>query len=174
MVTQTASSVSLRSWKKESTAIRTQNDISLDYKGYTDLPGVRLVGVPKTQRAADILNICWALRLKSTKGTAMSSSKMKQGFWQDLSQSLTFGQGLAAGLGGTLCTGNLWYSFEKDTVVDGYDCLALQGWPQAFCANDTLSNSEKKELAGEGYHLACFATVATGMYLCPFMPWWKP
>jgi hypothetical protein len=167
------SKVSQTSWKKQSTAIRTAHNISLDNTGYTSLPGLKLTGVPKTQRARDILNINWALRLKATAGTPMSSAQLKSGFWKDLSQSLDWGQGLASGLGGTLCTGNLWYSFEQDAVVDGYDCLRLQGWPYAFCESTSLSNAEKKELAGEGYHLACFATVATGMYLCPFMPWWK-
>ncbi len=120
-----------------------------------------------------MLNINWALRLSATRGTLLSSRELKKGVWQDLSQNLSRGRGLAEGLGGTLTKGSLWYSFDKDCVLDGCDALLLQGWPFDVAEDFAWSDAEKRELAGEGYHLGCFALVSVGFYLNPYGPWWK-
>ena len=67
----------------------------------------------------------------------------------------------------------MWYSFEKDCAIDGYDMMRLQGWPRDIIEGCDLSEHELKELAGEGYHLGSFASVATGFFLNPYAPWWS-
>ncbi len=72
------------------------------------------------------------------------------------------------GLGGTICRSSLWHSLEQDIVIDGVDALTLQGWPSSCAMHAGFSDAEKKEMAGEGCHLGCFALFATAFYLNPY------
>ena len=162
----------LRQWKLHSAQQRQAAGISTDYDGYTRHSDVRLRGVPDLPRVHDKLNIRWALRLKRALA-GESSSSLKSGLWCDLSQNTHRGSGETVGFGGTLCTSSLMYSFEQDVVLDGVDTMMLQGWPRDMASSAEFTNAGKKELAGEGYHLACFALVAYGVYLNPYATWWK-
>ncbi len=143
--------------------------MSTGYQGYTTRPEVKLVGVPQLPRHLDKLNLVWGIRLKGRLPNE-SSADLKRGLWCDVSQNVHRGSQL--GLGGTLTTSTLMYSFERDCVLDGEDHMRLQGWPIALAASDDFSSAEKKELAGEGYNLACLAVACTGCYFNPYGSWW--
>lgn len=60
---------------------------------------------------------------------------------------------------GTHCTSGCWYSFQQDTTIDGHDCMRLQGWPCSLAEGTSANASDLKEIASEGYMLACMASV---------------
>jgi hypothetical protein len=164
-------------WRRVSQSVKTAAEISGDFTGYTDRPEVKLIGVPDLDRVRDALNVRWGLRLKTKDSgkAGITSKALKDNLWQDLSQNVNRGRGAASeGLGGTLCKGSCWYSYSADCVIDGQDCLTLQGWPLKLASDPFFSNSEKKEVAGEGYHMGCIGVVQTAFFLNPYAPWWTP
>jgi len=162
-----------RRWKSHSASTKNIAGLAQDTKPYTSRPDIKLLGVPEVPRVRDMIDVHWSLRLQATKGTAWSSKKLRQGLWLDLSQNVHWGRSATQGLGGTLCKGSCWYSYEQDCVLDGIDHMLLQGWPTETANDPSLSDAERKEIAGEGYHLGSFATCVMGFFLNPYAPWWR-
>jgi hypothetical protein len=160
---------SLLAWRKHSADQRERCVISSDFSGWTSRPGIKLTGVPTLPRALDRLNIMWATRLNEMK-VGDTSERLRRDLWVDLSQNPH--RGSAAGTPGTLCASSLIYSFEHDCTLDGEDALLLQGWSSEFAGSSEFSTSEKREMAGEGYHIPSFAIVCLSFYLNPYGGWW--
>lgn len=162
-----ASNSAFKEWRKHSGKIHSAMGVSSNFKGWTGRPDVTLNGVPRTARCMDVLDMAWAHRLSLADRLA-SSSDLKADFWANVAQAV---QRRPWGGPGTLTTNGVWYSFQRDTVLDGLDAMRLQGLPPSGLAG--LSNSQKKELAGEAFNVPCMASFVAALYLQPFAEWWQ-
>jgi hypothetical protein len=161
-----------REWRKNSNSVKQKHGLPPDYQGFTTRDDVTLSGVPRTPRFLDAIDTFWGIKVLGTLRAvpAVTSAQLKEGLWLDLSQQV---HRLKSGKPGGLCTSGLWYSFEADSVLDGRDVLALQGFPDSVSHDDEFSSSEKRHMAGESYNLSTFAIVAYAMHLSPWGPWWR-
>ena len=133
-----------------------------------------LVGVPDHPRFGDAVDVFWALKLNQAvkSGQGVSSAELRKDLWLDVSQQISR-TATHNGLLGVLTTSSLFYSYERDCVLDGEDTLCIQGFPKAVSMDDELSNHEKQHLAGEAFHLGTVGSVIYAAYLNPWGPWWS-
>jgi hypothetical protein len=157
-----------RQWRKHSGESRSALGISAQFEGWTKRTDVSLVGFPKMERSMDILNIAWASRLKGAPRES-TSHQLREGFWANAAQAV---QRRPWGGPGTLTANGVWYSFEHDCCLDGFDALRVQGAPTSTSIGG-LSGSNMKELAGEAFFLGCIGTVVSAIFASPYASWWR-
>ena len=154
-------------WRQESARKRHSLGLSSSYKGWTGRSDKHLTGMGRLDRNLDILDVAWGMRSsKFPPGTP--TNEIASGFWANVSQSVETG---SWGTPGTLCQRGMWYSFEKDTTLDGFDHMALQGVP-ASSINKLVSSYKLKVMAGEAFSCISISTVLYAYYLNPKAPWW--
>lgn len=158
-----------RERKKYAALVRRQVGISSGYDGWTSRPDLLLTGVPKLPRCYDGLNLRWALQVKHKATPGTTSAELRANLWHDLSQNM---RGVSTRTRpGTHCTSGCWYSYQHDTIIDGSDCMRLQGWAKEKANTREHTPSGLKDLASEGYMLACMSTVMLAVTQNPFAPW---
>lgn len=146
-------------WKMLSAKMRSQLNMSPNFRPWTSDPGHRLVGVPPSLRMRDCIDIAWAAGPQSFPFHVDISQCVSRKKWSVEGQCLT--------------TQSLVYDFEHDQVWSPTCLLALQGLPVGDLKLDTLSSVELKDLAGEGMFVPCLAMIITGVFLNVHAPWWE-
>ena len=164
------SKASLKEWNLYAARARKKAGLSTTYNGYTTRADICLGGVPDLDRCRELLDLTWGVRIQEFSDRPdISSRVLKKDLFVDLSQNP---RSVRSCSGETLCTTGCWYSFEQDEVLDGCDTLCLQGMPAEVSFSPDLSQAEKRELAGESFHFACYTSVATAFWLNPWGGWW--
>ena len=125
------------------------------------------MGVPRTERDHAILDCAWVDRV--SQGKRSSLTQLKSGFYCDTHDSISrkpWGKLMPLKQDQTI------YSFELEHVLNGSDCMSLQGW--AGDVNVTgLTDKELRSLSGEGFSVPCATLVHVAYYLNPLAPWWR-
>lgn len=163
-----SSTASFLAWRKQSGRVRADLGISSGFADWTSRTDIALLGVPRTERILDLLNIAWGARLQAMPKSS-STVDLRRGYWCNLSQEV---QRRPWGSAKTLTSRGLWYSFEKDVTLDGADVMRLQGAPFGRTAN--LSSAALKDLAGESFFIPSVASFIVAIYYQPYACWWKP
>jgi hypothetical protein len=124
--------------------------------------------VPAHERFKDALDIAWIARLKALGGAGKVSTKdAVADFWCNIGQSI---QRRPFGPPRCLTTSSLFYNYAHDFVMDGLDCLKVQGHPSFLCPG--LSGSNMLTLAGEGFSIPAVTVFLNAIYLNPWGRWW--
>ncbi len=167
-----ASRDATRGWRVRGNNMKQKCEVTAEYTGYTTRPELKLSGVSQHPRHYDALNALWGMKCNAhaAGGRIPTSKQVKEGLWIDLSQNL---DRAASGNKSALCTSSAWYSYQHDFVLDGNDALSIQGHPEVLVQDPLLTSSQKKTLAGESFHLACFGVLMFATYLNPWAEWWK-
>ena len=138
------------------------------FAGWSKRRGVALHGVPRLERVIDVVDCAFASRIAVAPPTT-STQELIKGLWCNAAQ----GVGRSPwGDPGTLTCKSLWYNFSEDQALDGVDYLRLQGLPKT-CDITGLSNSELKDLAGEGYSCPVITSFLVACYYQPWAGWWR-
>ncbi len=159
-----------REWRCHSAKVRDELGKSAAFSGWTSLPTTKMHGLPPTPRNLDILDCAWAHRLSQASPDATVASLVKD-FWANPSQGVQRHPWTTGG--GVLTPRSIWYSFEKDSCLDAVDFLRLQGLPTRVDTT-TLSDSELRDLAGDGYPCPLIAMAFLALYYQPLAVWWSP
>ena len=140
----------------------------------------KLVGVPRTARATEMLNLAALAHLGGEKAVNLSklartqackvSSEMQATLcdvFVDISQNpnrapWTNEQGISK----CLTTSSAWYSFARDGMVLPLELMAFQGHRTSLQIPDSMSPSSLKQLAGQGICLPCLATLIMVLASC--------
>jgi hypothetical protein len=154
-----------RQWRVASLQTRIKLDISPGYKplamdkfSFQDIK-------PCQERIRDVLEIACA-----SIPSHLRKQTMKDGFFVDVSQCVSrkkWGSGVK-----TLCTGTMLYDLGNARVCTSNQHLALQGLPSELSFAG-ISESKKRELAGEAMFLPSMATVLLAVVLNRESPWWE-
>jgi hypothetical protein len=117
--------------------------------------------VPPSKRMREALDIAWAAGPKTFP------------LYIDLSQCISRKKWGSEGF--CLTTTSLIYDFEMDQVWSPKAHLALQGHPVTDLSLEGFSQSDLKDLAGEGMFIPCVGMLMLAIFLNPHSPWWaKP
>ncbi len=154
-------------WRSESSRLRSALNMPRDAKPWTGRAGVELRGVPNKEHLHDLLDIAFEDR-RSKFETGTPTSDVVRGFMADLSQAV--GRKAWSDGPGTARKNSIWYSFEYDCVLSGSCNMRLLGWGERFC--ESFSESELRNLAGEGYSLPIAAVLTLLFYCNPHAIWW--
>jgi len=175
--TDRAASGPLAKWKAKSALMRDKYEIPTGSQPWSG-GGAALRGVPENQRCRDVLDVAWACRLAKSSRFA-TRQELAQNFWADASQRVSrapWGTGLRC-----LTQNSLVYSFERDTILSGFDHMRLQGAPISCSpvapppgsVND-VKDVNLRSLAGEAFSCPVVTCVAYAMWLNPAGVWWTP
>jgi hypothetical protein len=155
-------------WKKESGILRKKVGISEQFAGWTSQsPPPKLIGVQPLPRHLDKINVAYGARLMTFPNSA-TMAEVIDNFWTDLSPSLIR---KPYGPPGVIATNSQYYSFEKDAVLDARDAMSLLGLPRLLDTSG-LSESQLKDLAGEGFSCQIATAISSLFYYQPYGPWW--
>jgi len=158
-------------WRKSSANVRSTIGVSADFRGWSSRPDISLIGIPKTPRVLDLLDIGWAIQLaKFGPPGSVTSTQARRGLWANVTQTV---QRKPFGPPGCLATHSLWYSYEHDFTIDGQDALRLQGFPLGSAPKSSFTNAQLFDLAGEGFHAASVGSFLYAFLLNPYGPWWE-
>ena len=143
-------------WKNQSRAMRD----SLEAPAY-GTPGsdpwtatARLVGVPRSARVLDLIDICYFFHDGDTAGLFLDYTQaLERRPW---TRNKTRAWGTKTSV----------YSFDNDAVMDSTATTAIHGLPSTF-KHSTVSQSELRNLAGESVFLPNMATVILGFLQKP-------
>jgi hypothetical protein len=166
-MTEMSSAAMFKEWRKHSGKVRSALGFSSSFSGWTDQQGTSLHGFPVSDRAYDVLDCAWASQLKKYPQTT-PAAEMKRDFWANASQAV---QRKPWGPERTFTTRSVWYSFEKDTTLDGSDLLRLAGLP-AQLDTSGLSDADLRDLAGESFSCPIITALCTSFYYLPWGKWW--
>jgi hypothetical protein len=124
----------------------------------------------------DILDTAWGHRLKKEHAEAsdagrqpLSHSELTQGFFADVSQSITRRAWGVEPLR-TLTQSTVLYSFQHDAIVRPEHHFRFQGWGVGLNLS-RLSPTQMRSLAGEGFALPSIGTALWSAVLVRG-PWW--
>jgi hypothetical protein len=125
--------------------------------------------MPNLDRMHDCLNVCWGEALLAfPQGTPKAT--LVKGLWCNPSQAVQRRPWTREK--GTLTTGSLWYSYERDTTLDGHDFMRLHGHP-ALIDVGPLTEKDLKELGGEGFSAPIVSVFVAALYYLPWADWWQ-
>jgi hypothetical protein len=137
-----------------------------------------LCGKAVSPHQRQILNICWAWRLKQEHEAAdkanrrpLQDHELKKNLWADLSQGVSRRPWRLSSIA-TLSSSSFWYSFEFDSLLRPEHHLRAQGWPNDFVARG-VSGPQLQDLAGEAYCLPCAASCLVAAHLSAGGAWWR-
>jgi len=161
-------------WLSHSEAIRTRNSVPKGTRPWTTRRGISLVGVPATLRAHDVLDTVWSVAVKQA-ARSTPASDIRKSLFCDLSQDIKRQPLTAAkrsrGLP-SMVTGTVYYSFEEDTTISGRGNLQLLGHPPGRMSRQSFSESQLRDLAGEGFSVPHACLISFLLFSNPFGAWW--
>ena len=151
-------------WEAKSRAMRAKFKMSRQYAPWTgrkhNPPQLR--GLPQTARVVEAVDIAWGARGKPTR---------KFPWWLDVSQCI--GRSPFEARIPCLTTSTILYDYAEDCVRSSDDKLRLQGLLVSEAPFGCLSDSEKRDVAGEGMFAADVGAVLLAVFLCSSGPWWE-
>lgn len=154
-------------WRQESAHARSKLSISSSFDSWSAREDV--AGLPAAMRQVDVANVAWAARMKSSPaGTTLSD--LRNGYWVDLSQSVK--RAPWGRLGCVTCE-CMWYSFQYDSCLSGWDFVKSQGLPRGVAPAAQFSNADLRSLGGEAFACPCIGVATAAFWLNPWAPWWK-
>jgi len=165
---------SLPKWKTHSAAMRAKHQIPASATPWTRRGGVQLTGCPSTARVRDLLDVIWAAAMKQSPRFTTSTT-LRKGLWSDISQDIERQpMTLAKREKGmpVFTTSSVMYSFEFDMTLSGTDHLVLLGHPPARMSRAAFSESQMRNLAGEGYSIPCASIITFLLFANPHGQWW--
>ena len=158
-------------WMVESMAFRKALGFSASSKPWTGRNCFRGLGLPKTARVLDLLDLCVMAKLNKESPSEEELTAGMSGVLLDVSQS--FGRNATTnkeGVSHALTTGSCLSSFDRDSVLTGREMLQMHGQPKSLRLPSDLAESHVVHLAGEGMALPCLASVIWVLYLCKQFP----
>ena len=167
-------------WKIEAHNLRKTLEVPVDYLPWTSGNMRKLVGLPRTARATEMLNLAAIVNLGTERALELSklartqackgSSEMQsalQDVFVDVSQNPNRAPWTnASGVSKCLTTSSSWYSFSRDGMVLPLELMAFQGHRSSLNIPDSMSPSSLKQLAGQGICLPCLATLVLALAAC--------
>jgi hypothetical protein len=153
-------------WRNDSKNMRSKLKIAPNHRPYTGgrngKDKVALPGVPDSERMRDLLDVAWADRMKSGKGTSNFYCNVSEGVarkpWTDGIKTFT--------------TRACMYDFERARVISTIEVFAIHGYPVGDMDLDSCSEHELHTLVGQCMSLPCCATIEMAFFLNSFAPWW--
>ena len=129
------------------------------------------VGCPRTPGMVDVVNVCFAVRLK--KYGCLSWTEARRGWLARIDQCIQRGP-----WGGCDCllTGSMVYSYELDCVMTPEHHVAINGMPSGLnfeFKSMPGSDSGVRQLAGEALSCPCISIILMGLYCNDLAPWWQ-
>ena len=161
-----AKSPELQKWRSRSLAIRHELQIPAQSTPWTSRPRVRLLGIPRTPRVMDCVDVCFAAMQQ--KYPELSIEQLIKGMFCNTSQSvarLPVSRSFP-----TPCTSSVVYSYEHDTLVSGRATMKLLGWPDSALPRD-VSETLYKGLSGDGFSAPISSMLMTVFFANPWAPW---
>ena len=160
-------------WKMESLTLRDKLKVSPSFSPWTGRPGFKGLGVSKTQRVLDLMDVVTATVLSRDLARKPVEVTM-EGVILDISQSharrtLTSRFGVAP----CLTTSSLLYSFDHDIVLAPQEHMFLQGHPKDISLPDDMGQRSVKwlrALAGEGMALPCLGLCIVALIITKPIP----
>ena len=155
-------------WRKHSSVWRSKLKLPKTSRPWTGKKGRLLKGVPRTERATDLIDIAFAHQMAANPG--VPTAEAIRSLWVDLATSVErspWGESLT-----TARQNTIYSSFAKDSVLSGASNMALLGWPRSACIRDEFTKRELRSLAGEGYSLPWAGVLNYLLYANPHAPWW--
>lgn len=155
-------------WKQSSLNAREKYQVSNSYRPWTGKADFKGVGMSKTNRVLDLLDLVVIEAMKGrTKRTLSEATSFLKDSYIDVSQShdrkvVTNRSGVTP----TVTTATELYSFNKDRLVLPQEIMRMHG----HCLEQTrfpagMSLAEMRRLAGEGMAVCCIGTVIWCVYL---------
>ena len=158
-----------REWRKHSAAVRPMFELSANFQGWSSRESVKLSGCPKTPRVIDVIDVAWGARLHGSEPQD-TVKQLTSNFWCNTSQAVQR-KPWSFDHGGALTPGATWYSFSKDTVLDGEGFLRIQGMP-IDVDRAGLHDEELRDLGGNAYPAPLIGAAMLALYYQPWAPWW--
>ena len=127
-----------------------------------------LRGIPLSlARCRDVIDVAWAWHIRRNGASGPPSPV---GFFANVSQEVSRKDW---GSAPSLCRGTWAYSFEGDFLFTGPDHLASLGFSSSVAYASGITDSELRDLAGEGFALPCVIAVLYAWFLNGLAPWWQ-
>jgi hypothetical protein len=152
-------------WRNNSSSLRTQAGITVGHSPWTQRQGIELRGVPRLDRNIDMIDYRWAMRTKKKPKT--DTATLKNNAWVNLLQQQSRHDAMNPGC---LTSGALYYSYDRDCLLDGEDFMRLQGAPEG--SGGAASNRQLYNLGGEAFHAPSIAAAVYSYYLNGEAPWY--
>ena len=150
-------------WKRRSLHKRTSIEMPPGAKPWTEKPGVKLRGVPRSDRYEDCLDVSFFESVKN------GGSADRPIHFSVISNNVDWGK-LARDTIPTFCTASKIYSFQYDTVLTVEHRLALMCFPSGL-ARRSLQDKDIEAMLGEACHVACMALVLLSICAISPAPW---
>ena len=165
-----------KAWQRESQEMRQQLGVSSECRPWTGRASFQGLGLPKTDRILDLLDLFTIKRCKDANHSLRDNlEEFMAGQYMDVSQSLhRKAHTNAQGCNHALTTSSLLYSFTRDSVVTGRELLLFHGQPRSLSLPVDMAESQIMQLAGEGMTIPSLASVLWCVFLCrqfPDVPW---
>lgn len=136
------------------------------------------VGVPRTKRVLDLIDLCAIHRCKKARFTQKEANEALKDTILDYSQSHSrrpFSN--SDGVARSLTTSSSLYSYRLDRELHPVEHLYLQGFPMPGADGsigvripENMPPTEVKKMAGEGIALPCLAMVIWALFLTQGFP----
>ena len=166
--------VQVQDWRNDLGAVGKYEGL----RPWTSLPGKRLTGVARTERAMNILD---CVAIQALGGAEVAAALMQQQpetlrTWSitsalrdtlvDLSQNpqrRAFTN--SAGISKCIHTSSILYSFGMDRILVPFEMMMLQGHSQGLRIPPQMSKASLQALAGMGVSLPCLGQILLAMML---------
>lgn len=159
-----------RKWKADSITFRNKWNVLPQFAPWTSRPEFKAKGIRLTPRTKDLIDCCAIQFMKTNNVAAKDLPNAMKTMFLDLSQSLNRRAYTINGVNRCLTTSTCMYSFGRDRLVTPLETLYFQGFPKSLKMPLGVSQSDMKDMAGEGMTLPCLASVMWGVwnsiYLC--------
>ena len=79
---------------------------------------------------------------------------------------------VSRGLYPCMLSNSVVYSFQKDLIISGQGHMKLMGWPEAMLPDEPCSDSEYRDLAGNGFSAPIATIIGVACIMNVHAPWW--
>lgn len=139
-----------------------------DSKPWTSISSVRCLGLPRNARFLDCVDVAYGYLCNQTIGPIPESESARKAaakdFWVNPTQCVKRKPWTQKGPNSVL-RDTKWYSFNLDRTLTGKDHLAMLGYDTNTIELADLTDSDIRDLAGEGMDLACLSAVLFSILL---------
>jgi hypothetical protein len=162
------SQTELPKWLHHSAVFREQLGVSKVYKPWTSRRDIVTASSVRSPRIMDIIDLAGGAH--KIKNKSLTDLELQSSFFCDVGQAVQR-RPWSHGHMSCLCQGSVVYSYEGDGFLTVRDHLRLQGHPKDF-KQGSLTDSQLRSLAGEGFCAPCIATCLYAAFVLPEAPWW--
>ena len=154
-------------WHGHGVSARAEIGLPEKRQPWNEISPVPCIGVSANDRVKDFMTV--AFWQAHTKHADISLDGLPSLLWLNLCQGVQL-KAFSFGGPGTWTRNGFWFHYGSKVVLSGECMLQLLGWPRACSSAMKFSDSDCRQLAGDGYILPICGAIGMLLFLKPWRP----